>query len=313
MADIEVTLNHSENYSSSTAKTYRGYVINLCDDSHVDDGTWSPSSYDGIGVSIDENKINVWNTNTTGSSVSNTFTWTSSKVDGCTKTLKVTVPGTVVTLKSGNTEMVVTTKYNTLNGGPFDIYPYMDEFLVNESSEGIVTTSNTVSAAPVITCNGGMSEYWVNYSQNNTNNKIYVSVNPNMYTYFIGCTGDYTVKGTNIINFKYYEREMSVSFPVTFKFILSANYKFYHKEFFSLKEISSFSESHTINNYHTYSLNEIIEGQNFACAESPNDNSVSASLLTVSNFSSNNSNFTSSSLAINDDDDPSGFFYIGIN
>ena len=29
MADIEVTLNHSENYSSSTAKTYRGYVTAL--------------------------------------------------------------------------------------------------------------------------------------------------------------------------------------------------------------------------------------------------------------------------------------------
>ena len=218
MADVEVTLNHSENYSSSTAKKYRGYVINSCDNSKVDDGTWSPSSYDGIGVSIDKNKITVWNTNTTGSSVSNTFTWTSSKVSGCTKTLSVTVPGAVVTLKSGNTEIVVTAYYSTSTGG-YSIYSYQDEFLINESSNGIVTTSNTVGASPVITCNGGMSEYWINYAQNNTDNKIHVSVNPNMSTYFVGCTGDYTATGTNTINLKYYEREMSISFPVTFKFI----------------------------------------------------------------------------------------------
>lgn len=94
----------------------------------------------------------------------------------------------------------------------------------------------------------------------------------------------------------------------------ATSYKFYHQEFFSLEEISRWSESRTINNYHTYSLNEIIEGQLLACAESPNDNFVSASSLTVSNFSSNNSNFTFSSLAINDDDDVDrpGRFYIGV-
>ena len=182
MADVEITLNNS-----GESVTYRGYVIDSCNnDSKVDNGSWSPTyTATGVNFSINSNKITVWNTNTSTSSVSATFTWTSSLVSGCTKTLKVTVLG-------------------------------------------------------------------------------------------------------------------------------SANYKFYHKEFFSLEEISNWSQSYTINNYHTYSLNEIIEGQNFSCAESPNDNSVSASLLTVSNFSSNNSNFTSSSLAINDDDDPSGFFYIGI-
>ena len=128
MADIEVTLNHSENYSESTAKKYRGYVINLCNNSHVDDGTWAVTSNSYTGYKINSNKIDVWNINTTSSDKSATFTWTSSKVDGCTKTLKVTVPGAVVTLKSGNTEMVVTTKYNTLNGSLSDIYPYMDEF-----------------------------------------------------------------------------------------------------------------------------------------------------------------------------------------
>lgn len=310
MADASITLTQSQS-SSSSGVTYRGYVINLCDNSKVDDGDWDYDSVTGITASTNTNKITIWNTNTTDSSVSATFTWTSSKVDGCTKTLSVTAEGAVVTLKSGNTEIVVTAYYSTSTGG-YSIYSYQDEFLINESSNGILTTSNTVSAAPVITCNGGMSEYWINYAQNNTDNKIHVSVNPNMSTYFVGCTGDYTATGTNTINLKYYEREMSISFPVTFKFICSANYKFYHKEFFSSEEISGWSESHTIYNGHTYSLNEIIEGQLLACAESPNDNSVSASLLTVSNFSSNNSNFTFSSLAINDNDDPSGFFYIGV-
>ena len=219
MADIEVTLNHSENYSESTAKKYRGYVINLCDNSHVDDGTWAVTSNSYTGYKINSNKIDVWNINTTSSDKSATFTWTSSKVDGCTKTLSVTVPGAVVTLKSGNTEMVVTTKYNTLNGGLSDIYPYMDEFLVNGSSEGIVTTLSVLTGETITTCNGDMDRYWINYTQNNTDNKIHVSVNPDMSTYFVGCTGDYIAKGTNTINFKYYEREMSVSFPVTFKFI----------------------------------------------------------------------------------------------
>ena len=218
MADIEVTLNHSENYSSSTAKTYRGYVINLCDDSPVDDGTWAVTSNSYTGYKINSNKIDVWNINTTSSDKSATFTWTSSKVDGCTKTLKVTVPGAVVTLKSGNTEIVVTAYYST-STGDYNIYSCQDEFLINGSSNGIVTTSNTVGASPIITCKGGMSEYWINYAQNNTDNKIHVSLIPSMSTYFIGCTGDYNATGTNTINLEYYESEMSISFPVTFKFI----------------------------------------------------------------------------------------------
>lgn len=217
MADASVTLTQSQS-SSSSGVTYRGYVINLCDNSKVDDGDWDYDSVTGITASTNSNKITIWNTNTTGSSVSTTFTWTSSKVDGCTKTLSVTAEGAVVTLKSGNTEIVVTAYYST-STGDYSIYSYQDEFLINESSNGIVTTSNTVSAAPVITCNGGMSEYWINYAQNNTDNKIHVSVNPNMSTYFVGCTGDYTATGTNTINLKYYESEMSISFPVTFKFI----------------------------------------------------------------------------------------------
>ena len=215
MADVEVTLNHSENYSSSTAKTYRGYVINLCDDSHVDDGTWSPSTYDGIGVSIDENKINVWNTNITGSSVSNTFTWTSSKVSGCTKTLKVTVPGAVVTLKSGNTEIVVTATYD--NSGIVYNTSYEDEFLINGSSEGIVTTLSVLTGETITTCNGDMDRYWSNYIQSTSNtNKMNFGFNHGLNTHLIGCSDNYNSSGSYTINLKYYDREMTISFPVTF-------------------------------------------------------------------------------------------------
>lgn len=311
MADKSITLSQSEN-SSSTGRKFTAYVTG-CNTKYYE-GSWAvPNSYTGIGVSIDSTYITVWNENSSTSDITATFTWTSSLVSGCTKTLSVTVPGVVVTLKSGNTEIVVTAYYST-STGDYRIYSYQDEFLINGSSEGIVTTSKTVGASPIITCNGGMSEYWAIYSQNNTDNKIHVSLIPNMSTYFIGCTGDYTATGVNTINLKYYDREMTISFPVKFKFICSANYKFYRHES-TLVEISSASETYTIDNNHTYSLNDIIRGGGsyYACAESSTDNSVSASSLTVSNFSSNNSNFTSSSLAINDNDgSPSGRFYIGV-
>ena len=111
MADTSVTLTQSQS-SSSSGVTYRGYVINLCNNSKVDDGDWDYDSVTGITASTNSNKITVWNTNTTGSSVSNTFTWTSSKVSGCSKTLKVTAEGAVVTLKSGNTKIIVTAIYD---------------------------------------------------------------------------------------------------------------------------------------------------------------------------------------------------------
>ena len=222
MADVEVTLNHSENYSSSTAKTYRGYVINSCDNSKVDDGTWSPSSYDGIGVSINENKITVWNTNTTGSSVSNTFTWTSSKVSGCSKTLKVTVPGAVVTLKSGNTEIVVTATYD--KSGIVYNTSYEDEFLINGSSEGIVTTLSVLTGETITTCNGDMDNYWSNYIQSTSNtNKMNFAFNNGLNTHLIGCSDNYNSSGSYTINLKYYDREMTISFPVTFNLTYNGN------------------------------------------------------------------------------------------
>ena len=215
MADIEVTLNHSENYSESTAKKYRGYVINLCDNSHVDDGTWAVTSNSYTGYKINSNKIDVWNINTTSSDKSSTFTWTSSKVSGCTKTLSVTVPGAVVTLKSGNTEIVVTAKYDK-SGTVYNTI-YEDEFLINGSSEGIVTTLSVLTGETITTCNGDMDRYWNNYipSTSNTNNMMFAFTD-GLNTHLIGCSNDYNSSGSFTINLKYYDREMKISFPVTF-------------------------------------------------------------------------------------------------
>ena len=179
MADVEITLNNS-----GESVTYRGYVINSCDNSKVDDGSWSPTLATGMTVNASESNITITHNNTSTSDVSSTFTWTSSLVSGCTKTLKVTVLG-------------------------------------------------------------------------------------------------------------------------------SANYKFYRHES-TLVEISSISVTHKVDPNRTYNLNDIIRFGYYACAESPNDNSVSASLLTVSNLYIDRY-FSSSSLVINDNDgEPSGCFYIGV-
>ena len=231
MADIEVTLNHSENYSSSTAKTYRGYVINSCDNSKVDDGTWAVTSNSYTGYKINSNKIDVWNINTTSSDESSTFTWTSSKVSGCSKTLKVTVPGAVVTLKSGNTEIVVIATYD--KSGIVYNTSYEDEFLINGSSEGIVTTLSVLTGETITTCNGDMDNYWSNHIQSTSNtNKMNFAFNNGLNTYLIGCSDNYNSSGSYTINLKYYDREMTISFPVKFKFkyddeVQEVQYKWY--------------------------------------------------------------------------------------
>ena len=92
MVDVEVTLNNS-----GESITYRGYVINSCDNSKVYDGTWSPTSATGMTVNASESNITITHNNTSTSDVSSTFTWTSSKVSGCSKTLKVTAKGKTAT------------------------------------------------------------------------------------------------------------------------------------------------------------------------------------------------------------------------
>lgn len=92
MADVEVTLNNS-----GESITYRGYVINSCDNSKVDDGSWSPTSATGMTVNASEANITITHNNTSTSDASSTFTWTSSKVSGCSKTLKVTAKGKTAT------------------------------------------------------------------------------------------------------------------------------------------------------------------------------------------------------------------------
>lgn len=93
MADVEVTLN-----SSGNSVKYQGYVLDSCNNNaHVSDGSWSPSSATGMTVSTSGATITITHNNTSTSDVSSTFTWTSSKVSGCSKTLKVTAKGKTVT------------------------------------------------------------------------------------------------------------------------------------------------------------------------------------------------------------------------
>lgn len=88
MADKSITLSQSEN-SSSTGRKFTAYVTG-CNTKYYE-GSWAvPNSYTGIGVSIDSTYITLWNTNSTNSDVKYTFTWTSSKLSTCKKTLEVT-------------------------------------------------------------------------------------------------------------------------------------------------------------------------------------------------------------------------------
>ena len=148
------------------------------------------------------------------------------------------------------------------------------------------------------------------------------SLSSDVYTY--SSTSDYPIKitGCNYKTTKLHDlmdglKTLHIRHVINLKYddvAATVVYKFYKHES-TLIEISSASETYTIDNNHTYSLNDIIRvGENYyACAESPTDNSVSATLFTISNFNSDNSYFTSSSLAINDNDgSPSGRFYIGV-
>lgn len=88
MADKSITLSQSEN-SSSAGRKFTAYVTG-CDTKHYE-GSWAvPDSYDGIGVSIDSTYITLWNANSTDSDVKAIFTWTSSKLSTCQKSLEVT-------------------------------------------------------------------------------------------------------------------------------------------------------------------------------------------------------------------------------
>lgn len=88
MADKSITLSQSEN-SSSAGRKFTAYVTG-CDTKHYE-GSWTvPNSYNGIGVSINSTYITVWNENSSTSDITATFTWTSSKLSTCKKTLEVT-------------------------------------------------------------------------------------------------------------------------------------------------------------------------------------------------------------------------------
>lgn len=85
-----VTLDQS--IIESNAKKYVGYITR-CDNSYYYDGTWSPTSATGIGVSVSNSILSVWNNNSSTSDISKSFTWTSSKLSNCTKTFTVVAKG----------------------------------------------------------------------------------------------------------------------------------------------------------------------------------------------------------------------------
>lgn len=294
MADASVTLTQSQS-SSSSGVTYRGYVINLCDNSKVDDGDWDYDSVTGITASTNSNKITIWNTNITSSSVSTTFTWTSSKVNGCTKTLSVTAKGAVVTLKSGNTKIVVTaiydksgTVYNTL---------YKDEFLINGSSEGIVTTLSVLTGETITTCNGDMDNYWNNYIQStsNTNHMMFAFTN-GLNTHLIGCSDDYNSSGSFTINLKYYDREMTISFPVTFNLTSYAWYISTNGGS-SWDECSEFNITINVNN--DFSVGEFVRVA--YCAKNKDNCADSYTITNGDSFTLNKKNWRLSDLNSSDE------------
>ena len=161
----------------------------------------------------------------------------------------------------------------------------------------------------------------VKYKFNDDNYTTLDSLSSDIYTY--SSTSDYPINitGCNYKTTKLHDlmdglKTLHIRHVINLKYddvAATVVYKFYKHES-ALIEISSASETYIIDNNHTYSLNDIIRGgYYYACAESPTDNSVSATLFTISNFNSDNSYFTSSSLAINDNDgSPSGRFYIGV-
>lgn len=147
MADASVTLTQSQN-SSSSGVTYRGYVLDSCNNNaHVADGSWSPSSATGIGVSTSGSQITVWNSNSSTSSASATFTWTSSKVSGCSKTLSVTANGKPVAItysiifkKNGSTITSGTMSGTTYT---FDVYYKASNSSTEQSASGIIVSTSS--------------------------------------------------------------------------------------------------------------------------------------------------------------------------
>ena len=135
MADVEVTLN-----SSGNSVKYQGYVLDSCNNNaHVSDGSWSPSSATGMTVSTSGASITITHNNTSTSDVSSTFTWKSSKVSGCSKTLKVTAKGKAKTYswyistnggsswsKSSGYSITITVN-NNFSGGEFVRVAYCTE------------------------------------------------------------------------------------------------------------------------------------------------------------------------------------------
>ena len=156
MADVEVTLN-----SSGNSVKYKGYVLDSCNNNaHVSDGSWSPSSATGMTVSTSGSTIKITHNNTSTSDASSTFTWKSSKVSGCSKTLKVTAKGKTATYswyistnggsswsKSSGYSITITVN-NNFSGGEFVSVSYCTENRNNCAGSYTVRNGSNILSRP---------------------------------------------------------------------------------------------------------------------------------------------------------------------
>lgn len=136
-----VTLDQS--IIESNAKKYVGYITR-CDNSYYYDGTWSPNtSVTGIGVSVSDNVLSVWNTNSDTSDVSRDFTWTSYKLSDCTKTFTVVAKG--IECKGFN--IIFVTVFNDVPGllssVSGSVYVRFTVFDTNDNSLDVGSCGNT--------------------------------------------------------------------------------------------------------------------------------------------------------------------------
>ena len=261
------TITLEQSITENSPKKYRGYVIG-CNDTHVYDGTWSPNtSVTGIGVSVSDSVLSVWNTNSTTEDVSREFEWTSSKLSTCIKTITVVAKGieeTVVTLQSGNTELLIICEYNGVSNN-LNIQGAIDQILINGSSNGITVNRSSLGLGPIISCNGNISQYWINYGEslggNYSSGYIYISLNPDLGSDLIGCTSNYTSSGGLTLNINYNGKSITKTIPVKCNINYNASYKWYfmHNEAYSVySEITYFNK--TVTSENSFEIHDFLHG-----------------------------------------------------
>lgn len=92
MGLVGTTVELDQSVTQSNPKKYQAYVTG-CNGKKFNDGTWSPTSATGIGVSVSNNILSVWNNNSSTSDVSQEFSWHSSRRASCWRRFTVKAKG----------------------------------------------------------------------------------------------------------------------------------------------------------------------------------------------------------------------------